>query len=165
MRRLARLLAVTLGLVSAGCVLLAGTGVAGSETASPKSRFAVDSPALRAAQDIARAYWGTDPCGGEIEISWQRRQRHVNAISTWSTTNAEDPYADPGGNSDCTIQLNPRARFDWPKLCTVVVHEYGHLAGHDHDAAPGRLMSAYYTTPLRVCTTGITGRALRSRTS
>ena len=164
MGRHSRIVAVALGLLAVVGGLLAGAAVAGSDTRSNPNRFAVDSPAVRTAQDIARAYWGVDPCGGRIEVSWKRQSREVNAISTWSTRSG-DPYGDPANNGDCTIQLNPRAQFDWPKLCTVVVHEYGHLAGNDHEERPGRLMSAYYTTPLRACTTGVTRRALRSRTS
>ena len=153
-----------LGLAGSVTALLAGAAIAGSDTRPAGIRFAADSPAVRVAQQIARAHWDVDPCRGRIAISWTPRERHVNAISTWSTR-SRDPYGHPAANRDCTIQLNPHARFDWPKLCTVVVHEYGHLAGYAHDPRPGRLMSAYYVDPMRSCTTGVKGRVVRSMTS
>jgi hypothetical protein len=148
------------GLAVAG--LLATTAVAGPTAA----RYAPAAPAIATAEQIARDHWATDPCGGAVTIRWARQAPDINALSTWSSPSA-DPYGDPAGNSDCTITLNPAARFDWPKLCTVIVHEFGHLAGHDHDPRPGRLMSELYTTPLAWCT-GATGRravASRARAS
>jgi hypothetical protein len=129
---------------------LAGMAVAGTPSAA--SRFAVGSPGLTVAQNIAVAHWGWSPCAGQVSIVWKRQSADINAMSVWSTLGV-DAYADPQDNQDCQIELNPAATWDWPKLCTVVVHEYGHLSGHDHDARPGRLMSAIYTTPIPECAT------------
>jgi hypothetical protein len=152
-------LAVVVGaLAVAG--LLSATAVAG-----PATRFAPaspTSPAIAQAEQIARAYWGSDPCSGAVDVRWVRQAPDINALSTWATP-ATDPYGDPDANTDCTIDLNPAATFDWPKFCTVLVHEFGHLTGHDHDPRPGRLMSELYTTPLAQCTTPTARRGAGSR--
>jgi hypothetical protein len=137
--------------------LLTTTAAAGPATA----RYAPSSPAIATAEQIARAYWGTDPCGGRVTVVWERRSSDVNALSTWSSP-SHDPYGDPADNSDCRIAMNPAAALDWPKLCTVIVHEFGHLTGHQHDPRPGRLMSEIYTTPLAQCTTPTARRAVAS---
>jgi hypothetical protein len=139
---------------------LAGAALAGTRGAA--SRFAVGSPGLSLAQSLAVARWGWSPCGGDVRISWKRQAGDINAMSVWSTLGA-DPYADPQHNQDCEIELNPAATWDWPKLCTVVVHEYGHLTGHDHDDHPGRLMSPIYTTPAPECVTTAEPRATTAR--
>ncbi len=133
--------------------------VASSAVAGPAARFAVGSSALEQAERIARDHWGTDACGGSVALRWVRQDADINALSTW-TTASPDPYADPSDNRDCSIALNPAAHFDWPKLCTVIVHEYGHLTGHDHDRRPGRLMSEVYTTPLEQCAAPTARRAV-----
>jgi hypothetical protein len=137
--------------------LLAATAEAG-----PRARFSATSPAIAAAEQIARTYWGTDACGGTVTIRWVRQAPDLNALSTWSSPST-DPYAEPADNTQCEIDLNPAATFDWPKLCTVLVHEFGHLTGHDHDPHAGHLMSELYTTPLVQCTVPMARRAVASR--
>jgi hypothetical protein len=115
----------------------------------PARRFAADSRAMAVAESIARAYWGRDACGGHVTLEWMNLGRTTNARSLWR--NAVDSYADPDRNTDCRIEFNERAEFDWPKFCTVVVHEYGHLTGHPHVPDPGDVMAAVYSTPLIEC--------------
>jgi hypothetical protein len=137
--------------------MLSATAVAGSPV-----RTGVTTPAIATAEQIARDYWGADPCGGTVTVRWVRQAADINALSTWSSPTT-DPYGQPQDNSDCEIDLNPAATFDWPKLCTVLVHEFGHLVGHDHDPRPGHLMSELYTTPLAACTTPTARRGAASR--
>jgi hypothetical protein len=128
-RRLSLILLVALAVVLAAAVALAGPAAART---SAVHRFAVGSPGLQSALRIAHAHWRTDPCGGSVSV-------------------AAGPYAHPAQNGDCQIALNPAVRFDWPKLCTVVMHEVGHLVGHPHDRRPGHLMSPYYSGPAPEC--------------
>lgn len=151
------LAALTAALAAVG-LTTATAAVAGPTSA----RYAPTSPAIATAEQIARDYWGADPCGGTVTVVWQRQSADINALSTWSTP-SPDPYGDPADNRDCTVALNPAAAFDWPKLCTVIVHEFGHLTGHPHDPHPGRLMSELYTTPLPQCTAPTARRAAASR--
>lgn len=149
MRPLPATLRGALAAAALAIAVLAPAAVA-QAPAAPSVRFAVGSPALEAAQAIARAHWGVDPCGGDVAIAWVPLERYVNALSSW-TVQASDAYAAPELNRDCRIDLSTRMAFAWPKLCTVVVHEYGHLAGRRHDDAPGRLMSAVYERPIPEC--------------
>src|SRR5204863_7235947 len=71
----------------------------------------------------------------------------INARSQWMSTDARDPST----YSDCAIAYNLDVDWDWPKLCTVIEHELGHLAGHDHVNDPHDVMSPYYVYPTPEC--------------
>jgi hypothetical protein len=49
----------------------------------------------------------------------------------------------------CEILLNGRYAAEMPPAmrCTLVLHEYGHLAGHEHSADPDSVMYADYLRP------------------
>jgi hypothetical protein len=107
---------------------------------------------MSSAHALAVAHWGVDPCGGQVTVSWAHMGAGVNARSQWMSTNVDDPST----YSDCTISYNLDVDWDWPKLCTVVEHEYGHLAGHDHVNDPHDVMSPYYVYPSAECAAGAT---------
>src|SRR4051812_17378106 len=117
--------------------------------AHPESVFPVGSAAEQLAVQIAKTTWNTDPCGGQYTVEWGPLDDNVNAQSSW--TNAQSAYDNPELNGDCKVTFNPSAEFDWPKFCTVMVHELGHLAGKPHAADPRAVMAAYYTIPLQAC--------------
>jgi hypothetical protein len=88
------------------------------------------------AQDAAVAYWGGQPCGGQVAIAY--------APSSQAPTN------DTGGvavaqlwawASTCLVTFNSDAFSlhtqvaDFPEFCALVVHEYGHLFGHPDQAS------------------------------
>jgi hypothetical protein len=93
------------------------------------------------------ARWGTDPCGGQVQVSWNHMGPGINARSQWMSVDVHDPST----YSQCTISYNLDVDWDWPKLCTVVEHELGHLAGHDHVNDPHDVMSPYYVYPSAEC--------------
>ena len=123
----------TLSIRRRAVALLAGLAgaLAFAAPAAAAPAVATDT-AMATAADLARAQWGMDPCGGQVTVLWTILAPQVNATSTWS--NPIGGYADPAENSGCKIEYNELAQWDWPKLCTVVVHEMGHLSGHDHSA-------------------------------
>jgi hypothetical protein len=112
-------------------------------------RYPVGGAAMEQARAIALAHWGANPCGGAYTLSWTPLDIGTNATASWR--NPTDAWNNSGANFDCRIDINPQADFDFPKLCTVLTHEMGHLVGRQHDANPGQLMSAYYSTPLPAC--------------
>jgi len=143
-RRVAAALATFAALAAAAP---AGAGAAVDDPAPV--RFAPGTPNMAAAQQIARDHWGVDPCGGAIEVAWSPDEPTVNARATWR--NPRSAYDAPAENSQCSIAFNPAQSFDWPKFCTVLVHEYGHLAGHDHVQDRADLMAGYYVRPIPAC--------------
>lgn len=96
------------------------------------------------AWSIATAHYGV-PCGGPVAISWNHAGSSVNARSTWMTADTRDP----SNYTECAITFNYDVAWDWPKLCTVMEHEVGHLTGHVHEE--DAIMSTYYNGPSPEC--------------
>ena len=59
--------------------------------------------------------------------------------------------ADPVG---CSIYLNAEAYARMPRamVCTLILHEYGHLAGHADSDDSSSVMYRFYVRPDRRCT-------------
>ena len=110
---------------------------------TPAQQWPVNGPAMRQARQIAVQHWGMNPCNGEVAITWSKLAADENATSTW--VNPFHDYGDPKGNSLCSVAFNISQDWDWPKFCTVFVHEFGHLAGNPHSDDPNDVMFAYYT--------------------
>jgi hypothetical protein len=116
----------------------------------PAARWPVNGPAFQAARKVAVEHWAMDPCHGDVVISWGKLPSDENAESTW--TNQFRDYGDPEHNTLCEVTFNADQDWDWPKLCTVFVHEFGHLAGNAHSADPDDVMFPYYVgTNLPAC--------------
>ena len=133
-------------LASTLCALAAACSPA---LADPAADYAPGSPAAQTAADIAAAYWGQAPCSGQVEVAWSALDGDVNASSSWE--NPVGPYDDPAENSACRIVFNATSDWDWPKFCTVLVHEYGHLTGHPHSDDRSDVMYPYYQQPVGQC--------------
>ncbi len=135
---------VLLTAVCALLVLLAPAAAARADDGPVDPRGADVTAAL----GLAQQQWGIAACSGVVDVRWTAAADvDLNAVSSWSTTG--DLRTAPQRTTNCVIALNPRASWDWPKLCTVLVHEAGHLLGHDH--AEGGVMSAVYGAPLAAC--------------
>jgi hypothetical protein len=77
---------------------------------------------------VALHVWGAPACG-QVSVAWV----------------PDEPVV--GGRAEnCVIDLNSAYgwpalyRGNWPLLCTVVVHEWGHLTGHNHVSDPTNVM-------------------------
>lgn len=116
---------------------------------TPQQRWPEDGPAVGRALDLAAQQWGVRACRGEIDVLWENLGARTNARAAWVTD--RDRWADPAAYSDCEIDLSTAASWDWPKLCTVIVHEVGHLAGHGHSEDPFDVMFGEYVLPLPAC--------------
>ncbi|HEU4658605.1 MAG TPA: hypothetical protein VFR97_13840 [Capillimicrobium sp.] len=140
------LLGASLAMIPAAVLF---TGSSKADTAPASIRYAVGSVGMQVAQDIARQTWGVDPCAGQVEIVWGTDEPLVNARSYWA--NPYSAYDHAELNTQCRIVFNRDLDFSWQKLCTVVVHEYGHLAGRAHTADGPDVMSPIYRAPLPAC--------------
>jgi hypothetical protein len=130
-------------------VVMASIASANGIATSPEQQFAVGGAAMTTARQIANAYWGYDPCGGQVAISWASLDPSINATSTW--WNPTDAYADPQENNNCQVQFNTNQSFDWQMFCTVFVHEFGHLTGHPHVSDQSNVMYPVYVQPTSQC--------------
>jgi hypothetical protein len=130
-------------------VLMASIADANGLATSPGQQFAVGGAAMTVARQIANGYWGYDPCGSQVAISWASLDPSINATSTW--WNPTDAYADPQENNNCQVQFNTNQAFDWQMFCTVFVHEFGHLTGHPHINDQNNVMYPIYVQPIQQC--------------
>lgn len=101
------------------------------------------------AQAISRAHWHTDPCGGRVTIGYRAMPPVWNAESVYTTSDGN-----PAGFGDCSITFNAAEPWTWPRFCTVMVHEYGHLTGHPHSTDPGDVMYPLLVRIDPVCALG-----------
>jgi hypothetical protein len=142
--------------IAAALTLLAIAGGAGTAvaddapTTAPAARWPAAGPAVQTAMALGAQRWGFSPCHGHVAATWAPLDGGLNAEASW--TNPADPYLEPSRNDDCAVTLSTRVDWDWPKLCSVVIHEVGHLAGHDHVADPGDIMYFTYMRPEPECT-------------
>jgi hypothetical protein len=94
-------------------------------------------------------HWGMTPCGGKVSIRWGTLDPSINAQSSW--VNPIDDFGHPSQNTDCQVTLSTGTWWDWPKLCTVTIHEIGHLTGHQHVDDPTDIMYFAYVQPAPEC--------------
>lgn len=91
------------------------------------------------AKRFARSFWADRgeyvPCGG-VRLAWvsgstvRRAFGHGTLAAVFR-----------GG---CTVYYNEAVGWSWRKLCSVTVHEYGHLIGHGHSWNPDSIMYPSY---------------------
>jgi hypothetical protein len=93
---------------------------------------------LLAARLQADSYWHGPPACGDPVMAAQRLDPNVFA------------EADFDG---CRIVFNDVwRRWPWPAVCTLAIHEAGHLHGLTHESDRW-VMSSHYRGSLRVCRT------------
>jgi hypothetical protein len=121
--------------------------VAQADSGLPQVPVPASDALTTAAHAMAVAHWGVDPCAGQVTVTWAHMGAGINARSTWMSYDVHNPAT----YSQCAISYNLDVDWDWPKLCTVIEHELGHLAGHDHVDDPHDVMSPYYVYPTPEC--------------
>ncbi len=102
-----------IALLAAGLVGLSPTSVADAKT-------------------VAARAWGGAPCGGRIEITARHRPRdRHSAVASWTY-----PVGQPTRRLRCRITFNSAQAFTYLTFCSVLIHEYGHLAGREQLPQP-----------------------------
>jgi hypothetical protein len=133
-------------------------GVAPASAQSPAERFPAGGPDMARAMQIATDYWQQQPCGGDVALRWASLSTGTRAEASW--LNYVDAWSAPASNFDCSITFNTAMPFEWPDFCTTVVHEVGHLLGHQHTDDDDHVMHEHAVEPLAVC-----GGTVRSASS
>jgi hypothetical protein len=146
--RLPRLTTLLVALLALAAPALAPVATARADD-SPAARWPGGGSTLRTALAMAAEHWGMEPCGGRVALRWSGLDAGTNAQSSWA--NEIDPYRQPSRNTECAIVLSTSTGWDWVKLCSIVVHEAGHLTGHDHVDDPGDIMYYAYVRPAPGC--------------
>ena len=126
--------------------------VAQADSGLPQVPVPASDALTATAHALAVAHWGVDPCGGQVTVTWAHMGAGINARSQWMSYDIHNPAT----YSQCSITYNLDVDWDWPKLCTVIEHELGHLAGHDHVNDPHDVMSPYYVYATPECASGAT---------
>jgi hypothetical protein len=121
--------------------------VAQADSGLPQVPVPASDALTTTAHALAVAHWGVDPCAGQVTVTWAHMGAGINARSTWMSYDIHNAAT----YSQCAISYNLDVDWDWPKLCTVIEHELGHLAGHDHVDNPHDVMSPYYVYPTPEC--------------
>jgi Matrixin len=140
-------------------LLLIATSAASA--ASAGQRFPVGGTVMQAAWGVAVKHWGAVPCGGAVRMSWRAMGPEFNAVSEWLATDPRQPAT----YSSCNIVFNDAIAYSRARLCSVMVHEVGHLLGREHTRRHGDVMNEFYEGPIPVCrsTAGTTARASSTR--
>lgn len=84
---------------------------------------------------IAATYFGPTLCGPPNVIDYPLFPPDVAGVAM----------------PDCTIIVNDSRRMTPGTVCTVVVHEYGHLAGHGHSPDPDNVMHPTFVKVFEPC--------------
>lgn len=116
--------------------------------AAPAAQWHLTAAQTQTAHQIADAHWGTVACGGQVDEYWAHLGRGRNATSYWTSV----VETDPSTYSECSTAYSYDVGWDWPKYCTIVMHESGHLTGHGHAAFKWNVMYLYYEAPAVECT-------------
>lgn len=97
-----------------------------------------DAGRLAAFLPIARAAWPASPCAGResVYLAGDAALRAQAASLTGHTGDVLNGMAAP---ETCEVWL--ASGMTAGTFCTVLVHEFGHLAGRQHTTAPGDLMN------------------------
>ena len=124
--------------------------VASADSGLPQVPVPASDALTTTAHALAVAHWGADPCAGQVTVTWAHMGSGINARSQWMSYDVHNPAT----FTQCSITYNLDVDWDWPKLCTVIEHELGHLAGHEHVNDPHDVMSPYYIFPSPECAAG-----------
>lgn len=106
---------------------------------------------LLAAPATAQAGWKLDRSLAVAQAVWSPTCGQMR-VAYENPANAGLPEAAAGWawEGDCTIRLPLGASYEFEQLCTIVVHEAGHVAGRGHSSNPRSVM---YAEPLVTKTT------------
>ena len=78
--------------------------------------------------------WGKVPCRGDVKVV----SRHLGGLQVGEARWLEDPVTHM--RFQCRVYLDRRKATSRRQVCQTLVHEYGHLLGHEHSKRPRSVM-------------------------
>lgn len=118
--------------------ILAAIAALSITTPAQATTVALPEPNVQQSLAIASAAWPNSPCAGRFQIVWdaQLLTRSGGTISGQAT--GRQWIGDSWQTVDCSMSLDPAA----DRMCDLIVHEAGHLAGIDEHTATGVMRAA-----------------------
>jgi hypothetical protein len=119
-------------------VAVAVLAVEAALAAAPAGAHRAPRTPLAIALGKAVQMWGVKPCGGHYRVTLAARPNGevIAGHARWASP-VDFSYTDPP-LTGCVMELRAsewsaaNVEVNWPQLCTVVLHEWGHLLGHTH---------------------------------
>ncbi len=116
------------------------------------------STPLKAAVAVGRRYWGAAGCNGRVKVVARSPlapgvHSGADAWVTFDSPLGANNLAAPADSyTNCVISLGRRRwptvasmSEDWDMLCTMMIHEMGHLLGRSHNLTRGSVMVPAFT--------------------
>lgn len=108
-----------------------------------------DTALVQRSAEVAQQYWSAAPCAGAVDYGYGALPDGAIGYASW--VRPSNAPVDPATFRSCRIDLLPDADLRPAALCTVIVHEVGHLLGRAHSDDPGDVMYPSLGAPLPGC--------------
>lgn len=130
-------------------VAVAATAIAtpAATAATPEQQWPIDGPGVQTALQIANQTWGVPICPGSGGFTIRFGALAHGTVGMARYTDSQDPFE----MRNCSITLSTGTDWYWEKLCSVIVHEVGHLTGRGHEEDEHDVMAAMYREPAAAC--------------
>lgn len=126
--------------VAAACACVCATAAA---TVVAPARAA--GGVVAEATSVAAAQWPSSPCHGKEKVLWVPQ----------AVLDADHVLRGLAGDAlvaTCTVRVTATARtWSGPRMCALLQHEFGHLAGRGHSADPHDVMYSGAIPWTRAC--------------
>lgn len=101
---------------------------------------------------VARDVWGSTRCDTGFWTTPIRRERGLTRRTGYAGVAQWIDWGIGNPRTACVIIVDDR-RWGSEYLCRLIVHEFGHLAGHEHVMDPSRIMYAGTLPRFQPCIT------------